>query len=36
MLVDDNELKTVLRDTMMVAINRMLKQDNENRNRDAR
>ena len=31
MLVDDNELKTVLRDTMMVAINRLLKRENENR-----
>lgn len=36
MLVDDNELKTVLRDTMMVTINRLLKRENENRKKDAR
>ena len=36
LLVDDNELKTVLRDTMMIAINRLLKKENENRNKDAR
>lgn len=36
LLVDDNELKTVLRDTMMVTINRLLKRENENRRQDAR
>ena len=36
MLVDDNELKTVLRDTMMVTINRLLKKENESRKQAAR